>query len=61
MIIRWLGPLASLFLPYRIRFSDPKAIRGWVREAGFERLSHDEKEMWHTEVYVRRHEGAIHP
>lgn len=56
LIIGCLGPVARLFLPYRPRFSRPEAIRAWVREAGFVRLSHDETEMWHTEVYVRRGE-----
>ncbi len=36
--------------------SPEEAIRAWVREAGFVRVSHDETEMWHTEVYVRRGE-----
>jgi magnesium-protoporphyrin O-methyltransferase len=52
-IIRFLGPVASLFLPYRTRFTHPDVVRGWVREAGFERTSHDETEEWITEVYVR--------
>lgn len=54
LFIRCLGPIAGLFLPYRPTFSRPEAIRAWVREAGFVRLSHDETERWHTEVYVRR-------
>jgi 2-polyprenyl-3-methyl-5-hydroxy-6-metoxy-1,4-benzoquinol methylase len=56
LIIGCLGPLARLFLPFRPRFSRPEAIRAWVREADFIRLSHDETKMWHTEVYVRRGE-----
>lgn len=58
LMIGCLGPVARLFLPFRPRFSRPEVIRAWVREAGFARLSHDETQMWHTEVYVRR--GAEH-
>ena len=54
-MIRVVGTLTRLFpMPFRVRFSRPEAIRSWVREAGFERLVHDESGMWHTEVYVRR-------
>ena len=53
LMIGCLGPVARLFLPFRPRFSRPEAIRAWVREAGFARLSHDETKLWHTEVYVR--------
>jgi magnesium-protoporphyrin O-methyltransferase len=59
LFIRCLGPIAGRFLPYRPTFSPPEAIRTWVREAGFVRLSHDETERWHTEVYVRRGTGMI--
>ena len=54
LLIGGLGTLARHFLPFQPRFSHPENIRAWVREAGFARLSHDETEMWHTEVYVRR-------
>ena len=54
LMIECLGPVARLFLPFKPRFSPPEAIRAWVREAGFVRLSHDETKMWHTEVYIRR-------
>jgi magnesium-protoporphyrin O-methyltransferase len=59
LFIRCLGPVAGRFLPYRPTFSHPEAIRTWVREAGFVRLSHDETESWHTEVYARRRTRVI--
>jgi magnesium-protoporphyrin O-methyltransferase len=57
LMIGGLRPVARFFLPFRPRFSRPESIRAWVREAGFVRVSHNETEMWHTEVYVRQREG----
>ena len=49
---------ALLRMPWRPRFSRPEAIRAWVREAGFVRLTHAETGMWHTEPYLRREAAA---
>ena len=43
---------------WRVRFSRPEAIRSWVREAGFVRLSHDHTPLFITEVYGRRAESS---
>ncbi len=51
--IRLLGPILSLFLPFRVRFSPPERIREWIREHGLERVYHQETEMWHVEIYER--------
>ena len=52
--MRVLGPFARLFLPFRVRFSRPEAIRAWIREEGFERIFHAEGETFYTEIYARR-------
>ena len=48
-----LGPLLRLMLPFRVRFSPPETIRAWIRENGFERVCHQDIEMWHVEIYHR--------
>ena len=50
-----VGALVMRFLPFGWwpRFSRPDSIRAWVREAGFDRVAHEETKMWHTELYVR--------
>ena len=55
-IIRIIGPLARWVLPFRVRFSRPEDVRGWLYESGFERVTNGESGMWHTETYVRRTE-----
>jgi len=57
LMIRFFATVTRFVpMPFRTRFTRPEAIRAWVREAGFVRLSRDETRMWHTEVYVRRGE-----
>ena len=48
-----LGPLLRLMLPFRVRFSPPERVRQWIRENGFERVSRQDSEMWHVEIYNR--------
>ncbi|MCJ7754866.1 MAG: hypothetical protein MUP13_09910 [Thermoanaerobaculales bacterium] len=52
--MRILGPFARLFLPFRVRFSRPEAIRTWIREEGFDRIFHAEGETFYSEIYRRR-------
>ena len=53
-IIRLIGPLSRWLLPFRVRFSQPEAVRRWLREEGFGRRTCGSSGMWHSEVYVRR-------
>lgn len=56
--MRLLSPILRLFLPFRVRFTPPDTVRGWILGNGFQRIFRHDTEMWHVEIYARKRQAV---
>jgi 2-polyprenyl-3-methyl-5-hydroxy-6-metoxy-1,4-benzoquinol methylase len=57
-LLTCVGPVMGLLpglrsLPFRVRFTRPETVRGWLLDEGLRCRSRSDAGPWHTEFYVR--------